>query len=224
VSGRSGLEVLDVGCGTGIAARQFQAAGCAVLGIDPDQRMAEYARGRGLDVELATFEGWEPAGRSFDVVAAAQSWHWVDPAIGVHKAASVLRLGGQLAIFSHVFEPPEDIAQAIATAFRRVVPNSPFNGQGRRALEMYRAGYAKIADTIRENGAFEDVAQWRFDWTRPYTGEEWLDLLVTTGGLTRLPADEKAEILDAAGAAVDARGGVFTMEYTTLAALGLRST
>ena len=61
VSGRSGLEVLDVGCGTGIAARQFQAAGCAVLGIDPDQRMAEYARGRGLDVELATFEGWEPA-------------------------------------------------------------------------------------------------------------------------------------------------------------------
>jgi SAM-dependent methyltransferase len=222
VSGRSGLEVLDVGCGTGIAARQFQAAGCAVLGIDPDQRMAEYARGRGLDVELATFEGWEPAGRSFDVVTAAQSWHWVDPAIGVHKAARVLRLGGQLAIFSHIFEPPEDIAQALAAAFRRVVPDSPFNGEGQRAIKMYQAGYAKIADTIRESGAFEDVAQWRFNWTRPYTREEWLDLLVTTGGLTRLPADKNAEILDAVGAAIDARGGAFTMEYTTLTATGLR--
>ena len=31
-----GQRVLDVGCGTGIAARQFQAAGCQVLGVDPD--------------------------------------------------------------------------------------------------------------------------------------------------------------------------------------------
>ena len=30
VGGRAGLDVLDVGCGTGIAGRQFQAAGCRV--------------------------------------------------------------------------------------------------------------------------------------------------------------------------------------------------
>ena len=35
--------VLDVGCGTGIAARQFQAAGCHVLGVEPDPRMAGFA-------------------------------------------------------------------------------------------------------------------------------------------------------------------------------------
>jgi len=38
-----GPDVLDVGCGTGIAARQFQAAGCTVLGVDVDARMAEVA-------------------------------------------------------------------------------------------------------------------------------------------------------------------------------------
>jgi hypothetical protein len=41
--------VLDVGCG--IAARQFQAAGCRVLGVDPDPRMAGLARQSGLEVE-----------------------------------------------------------------------------------------------------------------------------------------------------------------------------
>src|SRR5690348_1604677 len=55
-----GTEVLDVGCGTGIGARQFQAAGAAVLGVDPDERMAEFARRSGVPVEVARFEDWEP--------------------------------------------------------------------------------------------------------------------------------------------------------------------
>lgn len=184
--------------------------------------MAEYARGRGLDAEVARFEAWEPAGRFFDVVTAAQSWHWVDPGIGIPKAASVLRPDGRLAIFSHVFEPPDDIAEAFRATFQRVVPDSPFNGQGRPPFKMYQAGYAKIADTMSDSGAFENIAQWRFDWTKAYTREEWLDLLPTTGGLTRLPADKRTEILDAVGTAIDARGGAFTMECATLAATGLR--
>jgi SAM-dependent methyltransferase len=34
-AGPGGPDVLDVGCGTGIAARQFQEAGCSVLGVWP---------------------------------------------------------------------------------------------------------------------------------------------------------------------------------------------
>lgn len=223
VGGRSGLEVLDVGCGTGIAARQFQGAGCTVLGIDPDARMAAYARRRGLRVEVSTFEAWEPAGRLFDVVTAAQSWHWVDPRFGAAKAAGVLRPGGRLAIFGHVFEPPEAIAEAVAEVYRRVVPDSPFNGPGRRPLELYLTAYAKTAESIRDAGGFHSVEQWRFDWSRSYTRAEWLALMPTTGGLTLLPAERRAEILDAAGAAIDALGGSFTMDYVTLAATAIRN-
>jgi SAM-dependent methyltransferase len=222
-TGRAGLEVLDVGCGTGIAARQLQAAGCSVLGIDPDERMAAFARERGLEVEVSTFESWEPAGRAFDVVAAAQSWHWVDPAAGARKAALVLRPRGRLAVFGHVFEPPDDIAIAFADAYRRVAPDSPFNGRGRRPVEIYQAGYTRIADLIRESGSFTSVEQWRFDWTQPYTRDEWLDLLPTTGGLTQLPAESLTEVLEAVGTAIDRRGGSFTMEYVTLASTGVRN-
>jgi SAM-dependent methyltransferase len=222
VADRTGLRVLDVGCGTGIAARQFQGAGCTVLGIDPDERMAAYARWRGLDVEVSTFEAWEPAGRRFDVVTAAQSWHWVDPAIGVPKVASVLGPGGRVAVFGHVFEPPEAIAKATAEAYRRVVPDSPFTNQGRRTLDLYLAGYARTAGSISDSGAFGSVEQWRFDWSKRYTREEWLALMPTTGGLTQLPAQQTQEILEAAGAAIDALGGSFTMEYVTLVATALR--
>src|ERR1700755_1890235 len=77
-----GPDVLDVGCGTGIVARQFRAAGCRVLGVDPDARMADLARRHGLEVEVATFETWEHAGREFDAVVAGESWDWVEPVGG----------------------------------------------------------------------------------------------------------------------------------------------
>nr|WP_240197174.1 class I SAM-dependent methyltransferase [Nonomuraea lactucae] len=68
-----GPPVLDVGCGTGIAARQFQAAGCRVLGVEPDSRMADFARPSGVEVDVATFEAWDLAGRTFDAVIAGQA-------------------------------------------------------------------------------------------------------------------------------------------------------
>lgn len=224
VAGSPGPDVLDVGCGTGIAARQFQAAGCAVLGVEPDVRMANLARARGLRVEVATFEAWEPTGRVFDALVAAQSWHWVDPAVGAVKAARVLRPNGRLAIFGHVFEPPVEVAEPFAVAYRRVAPDSPFGNQpARRPLDAYQAGYARIADNIRETEQFDAPEQWRFDWERSYTRDQWLDLLPTTGGLTRLRSDQLAEVLGAVGDAIDALGGRFTMRYTTLATTAVRA-
>ncbi|WP_031512551.1 class I SAM-dependent methyltransferase [Streptomyces sp. NRRL F-5123] len=211
-------DVLDVGCGTGIAARQFQAAGCLVLGVEPDPRMAAFAQARGLPVEVATFEAWEPAGRTFNAVVAAQSWHWVDPAAGAARAAEVLRPGGRLAVFGHVYEPPPEVAEPFAAAFRRAVPDSPLSTQpARRPLDAYQALYATFADAIRDTGSFDAPEHWRYDWQRPYTRDEWLALLPTTGGLTRLTAAQLSVILSDVGTAIDALGGAFTMPFTTLA-------
>ncbi|GAA4632941.1 class I SAM-dependent methyltransferase [Actinoallomurus vinaceus] len=227
VAAGPGRDVLDVGCGTGIEARQFQAAGCTVLGVDPDARMAEFARRTGVEVEVATFEAWDPAGRVFDAVIAGQAWHWVDPVAGVAKAAQVLRPGGRLAVFGHVFDAPPEAREALASALRRVAPDSPVNlpsaGPARTPMDIYQAMFAAAADGIRQAGGFGEPEQWRFDWEQSYTRDEWLDLLPTTGALTQLPQDKLAEVLEDVGAAIDKVGGGFTMPYTTLAATAART-
>ena len=221
-----GPDVVDVGCGTGTAARQFQAAGCKVLGVEPDSRMAEFARRRGVEVEVATFEAWEPAGRQFDAVVAGTAWHWVDPVAGAAKAAQVLRPGGRIAPFHHVFQTPPELAGALARAYRRVAPDSPFNRVGQSsgsALDLYRPLFAKIADGIRQSGEFSEPEQWQFDWERAYSRDEWLDQLPTLGSLTGLGPDKVAQVLAEVGAAIDAIGGNFTMEYATVVVTAARA-
>jgi SAM-dependent methyltransferase len=221
VAASPGPGVLDVGAGTGIAARQFQAAGCRVLGVDPDPRMAELARQSGLGVEVATFEAWDPAGRVFDAVIAGQAWHWVDPVAGAAKAAQVLRPGGRLAVFWNAFQPPPGLGEAFAEVYRQVMPGSPIMWAG-PILEAYLRMCGTAADGIRQTGAFGDPQQWRFGWDRHYTRGEWLDQVPTFGGHTQLPPARLEELLAGIGTAIDAAGGSFTMRYITVAATAAR--
>lgn len=61
-----------------------------MLGVEPDPRVAGFARRTGIEVEAGTFEAWDSAGRRFDAVVAGQAWHWADPVAGADKAAGVL--------------------------------------------------------------------------------------------------------------------------------------
>ncbi|USX54596.1 bifunctional 2-polyprenyl-6-hydroxyphenol methylase/3-demethylubiquinol 3-O-methyltransferase UbiG [Lentzea sp. HUAS12] len=219
-----GSGLLDVGCGTGIAARQFQAAGLTVLGVEPDPRMAAFARKTGIDVEIATFEAWDSGGRAFDAVVSATAWHWVDPVAGAAKAARVLRPGGVLAPFGHVHALPPAVADVLASAYRRLIPDSPFVARSEvSVLDAYRGLYARAADGIREAGGFGEPELWRHDWERAYSRDELLDLVPTSGGLTTLPPEQLAGVLAEVGAAVDELGGTVTLPYATWGLTAIRT-
>jgi SAM-dependent methyltransferase len=223
VTASPGPDVLDVGCGTGIAARQFQAAGCRVLGVEPDARMAVLARRFGVEAEVATFEAWDGGGRAFDAVIAGQAWHWVDPVAGAAKAAQVLRPGGRLAVFWNSFRPPAEVSEAFAEVNRRVLPDSPLSRGALPGPDAYSALCTKAADGMRQAGAFGDPEEWRFDWDRPYTRDEWLDAVPTFGGFSQFPPAKQEELLAGIGAAIDAAGGSFTMGYTAVVATAART-
>jgi SAM-dependent methyltransferase len=217
-----GREVLDVGCGTGIVARQFQAAGCTVVGVEPDARMAEFARSTGVEVEVATLEAWDPAGRQFDAVVAGTAWHWVDPVAGAAKAARVLRPGGFLAPFHHVFQLPPEVLDALALAYQAVAPASSLPLPLTQARGAYQALFAKTADGIRQAGEFSEPAQWQFDWERTYTTDEWLDQLPSQPLIRLFPPESLLEVLKGVGTAIDSIGGSFTMRYTAVAITATR--
>jgi len=237
VAASPGPDLLDVGVGTGIDARQFQAAGCRVLGVEPDERMAAFARRTGIAVEVSTFEAWEPAGRTFDAVVAGQAWHWVDPVVGAAKAARVLRPGGRLALFWNAALPSPPLAEAFAAIQARFLPPDlaphlagadrpppPAAGADRSppAAEAYRTMAAAADSGIAAAGAFDEPQRWSFDRDVTYTREEWLDQVPTTGLNTRLPPATLELLLAETAAAVDAAGGAVPIHFTTVVVTAAR--
>jgi SAM-dependent methyltransferase len=222
VAAGPGREVLDVGIGTGIAARQFRAAGCTVSGVEPDERMAQVARRDGTEVDVTTFEAWDPGGRRFDAVIAGQAWHWVDPVAGAAKAARVLRPGGRLAVFWNAAQPSPDAAEAFAAVYAQLMPDLPVYRKDSADRDAYGVFCAAAADGMRQAGAFGEPERWQVDWDQPYTTREWLEVLPTQGIHTRLPAETLQELLDRFGAAVDSLGGGFTMHYATVVVTAAR--
>jgi len=218
-----GPSVLDVGVGTGIAARLFTERGCKVLGVDIDERMAEVARRHGIEVEVARFEEWEAKSRKFDVVVSAQTWHWIDPEAGAARAAEVLGAEGRLALCWNVFQPPPEIAAAFSEIARGVLPAAVPDFWARPLLQTYEPVFAGSENGVRASGAFTEPERWLYEWERPYTTAELLDQVPTAGGFNRLPSEQVERFLTATGEAIDALGGKFTMAYTTVVVTAVRT-
>lgn len=209
--GEGPVDVLDVGCGTGKAGRLFAARGCRVLGVEPDERMAAVARGHGVPVEVATFEDWAPAGRRFDLVAAGQSWHWVDPVAGPVKAAAVLRPGGRLALFWNIGEHEPDLQEALGAVYEAFAPSLAAPGAG--------PGRAKGADVgdhlagVRACGRFGEPELRSYPWVHTYSRDEWLDQLASHSDHRVLPPGERSAVHAAIAAAIDRLGGSVVITY-----------
>jgi SAM-dependent methyltransferase len=165
----SGLEVLDVGCGTGIAARPMAERGAKVLGVELAPRMAEIAHRHGIDVEIGAFEDWDAAGRSFDRVTSAQAWHWLDMPAATAKAASILRPSGSLGLIWSGGAHPDDLADALEDVYSTVVPSGThrlFRGYGANRSTDVRAGLTGVVDAITAAPDFGAVTERWFPWTQ----------------------------------------------------------
>jgi SAM-dependent methyltransferase len=212
--------VLDVGCGTGIAARLFMARGCDVLGLEPDPRMAAVARRSGVTVEPGSIEDWDAGDRRFDLLTAGQAWHWVEPDRGAAKAAAVLRPGARIGLFWNQARPDPSVRPALDAAYARHAPElaqaSVLMGQRDASL------YESIAQALRLSGAFDDVSTQLFGHDVTYSRQEWVDLAASHSDHHTLPSDQLAQLLAALSSEIDGVGGRVPVHYEATLVTGRR--
>jgi len=116
---RSGLDVLDAGCGTGLCAASLRPYARRLVGVDLSDGMLDRARARGLydelkAAELVGFLAERPG--AFDLVIAADVFCYfgvLDEAFAAARAA--LRPGGRLAFTVEELEPADGRPHRVAT-------------------------------------------------------------------------------------------------------------
>ncbi len=208
--------VLDIGCGTGKAARLLAASGLRVLGVEPDPKMAALARGHGLEVEVGSFERWDAHGRTFDLIVSAQAWHWVDPVIAAPKAARLLSVDGTLTLFWN-FDDVDDATRGLLDdVYARHAPellDAAATGSQARDRRPYFA-------ELQASGAFARLATRSYPWRRVDPVDDWVARVGTHSDHIALGADRLSGLQAALRAALATRGDHVEVEggtYTILA-------
>lgn len=183
---RPGARLLEIGCGTGKATIPLARRGFLITGIEISPELAQQAR-RNLagfpDVQIVagSFEDWRPPDQvTYDLVFAATSWHWIDPAVRYRRARDLLRPGGHLAFWTASHVKPDD--------------GDPFFGEIQDIYDEIGEGlppgtaFLRPGDLpderaeIESSGLFTGVEVRHFDWEVSYDAEGYIRLLETFSG------------------------------------------
>jgi SAM-dependent methyltransferase len=185
--------VLDVGAGTGIASEQLLSKGVNVLAVEPDPRMAEVARVKGVPIEISTFESWQPAERHFDLVVFGSSFHWVNPDIALPKVHRLLSSGGRLALMWNRLLPTRPTHSDFAEIYRDYMdPGSPLvPGSSNRPVDTERRTQQLIASITASGFTVEERTYPRHTH---YSTEQWLDLAFTYSSYLILAPEKASEL------------------------------
>jgi SAM-dependent methyltransferase len=179
---RVGDSILEVGCATGKATIPLARRGFSLRCVELSEDLAAAARQSltnfpRVKIETASFEEWDAQDETFDLLIAATSWHWIDPAIRYNKAANVLKPGGHLAIWAatHVFPEGGD------PFFRQLQDVYDEIDSGDRGLMSYpRPGDLEdLTDEIEGTQLFSVILIKHYDWELVYDAESYIALLKT---------------------------------------------
>ena len=154
---RAGARVLEVGCGTGIVARDLAAIPgvASVVGVDPSRQFIERARSLSRDDAVLRFEVGDGTALPFDdhqfdvAVFATTLCHVIDPRAALGEAFRVLVPGGTLLVFdgdyatATVAQDRDDPLQACVTAAVTRLVHDPWLVRRLRTL-LAAAGFVAL--------------------------------------------------------------------------------
>jgi ubiquinone/menaquinone biosynthesis C-methylase UbiE len=158
---REGMQVLELGCGTGLFTESFAQTGCQITAIDVSRDLLELARQRTgckfvrfllEDAESLTLED-----ASFDAVVGSSVLHHLDLDRGLSEIRRVLRAGGRIAFAEPNMMNPQIALQRTVPLFRRWAGESP------EETAFFRWS---LRDKLRDLG-FTEISIQPYDFLHP---------------------------------------------------------
>jgi SAM-dependent methyltransferase len=159
----------------------------------------------------STFEAWPSEARSFKLVIAAQSLHWIAPEVRFAKAADVLTPDGMLAVFGNV---PVGLDEALWAEFRRIYRQHLGITIGAPPEAWYLPA-GPITAEFEGSGRFAAIMHKSYPWNRAFTAADYVEFLRTRSDHQLIPPEPREALLAAIAATIAAHDGGFEMRYET---------
>lgn len=216
--------MLEIGPGTGQATVELLARAGRVTAIELGPTLAARLRAKIADPALTVvpgaFEAVDLPAQTFDLVAAATSFHWL-PTGTVGRCADVLRPDGWIALWWTAFgdaSRPDPFHDALLPVLTELAPEVvDADGAGNATLRLPHAldTPARVAE-LDDSGRFGAVHTEQVAWTGRHSPTELRALFASFSPWLALAPDRRARVLDATEAlARDEFGGLVERPYVT---------
>jgi SAM-dependent methyltransferase len=155
-----GLEVLEVGAGTGKLTRFLTGLGASLSVVEPDDEMRKVLARRSPEahVLVGQAESVPAPDASFDAVFSSSAWHWFKQPDATNELARVLRDNGALSVWWNGFS--RDVPWMVELTRMREREDDP-----NRRPRGWRA-------ELDPDGPFTDPHDFSLDWNWPRTVDE----------------------------------------------------
>ena len=188
--------------------------------------MVEHLRGRTAGRPCMVIESdFETAALPpgvFHVGAAATSFHWVDPQLGMARMAEALVPDGWLALWWTVFRDVDDPDDAVQREIGRIAER--YRTSGRRETVPFALDVTSRRAEIEAGGRFQLVEHHHLPFRVVHTPASMRDLFATFSTWASLPEPDRSRALDELAALVAAQPGAsLARTYVTVLYLARRS-
>jgi len=189
----AGSKVLEIGAGSGKATAQFADYGFEMLCIEPGADLAkkgsEKFKDKNIKFIISPFEDYAEPPEYFDIIIAAQAFHWISQPIGFEKCANTLKKDGYLAPFWKIdlFRRDVDLDRElwdIKNKYSGFVSCMP--------EEDYPKRMESITSKIAGSGLFLKPEIMHFYQEINFTADDYYKYILTGGGLNITDAEKQA--------------------------------
>ncbi len=180
-------KILEIGTGTGKATLSFAERDYCITALDISEQQIAIARNNlanfsNIKYVVSSFEEAELPSGNFDLVFAAQTFHWVDPKVGYVKVHHCLKDGGYLALFSNFQKKDAELEANVRKLYAKHCP--AFIGDEYGTLKL-------LQKQFEESRLFADIDKRVYLRSIPYSREKYVRLINSLSWVSTLPQKKK---------------------------------
>lgn len=192
-------KILEIGSGPGQATEYFVKNGFSTTGLEIGDRQVQYLSGKfagygNFNAICSSFEEYEYAENTYDLIFSATAFHWIDPKIGYPKAYELLKNGGALAVFWHmssVIRQCTEMLDEIYRIFRKYAPELDTYISREEAEDLHSLRISQI----ESSHLFSNLEHKRYKWVDAYTAERYINLMNSFSDMYDIDEEKRDRLL-----------------------------
>jgi len=210
-------KVLEIGAGSGKATELLLPYDCYIHCVEPGGELVKrgqekFKRNPKITYECIRFEEKKNEYERYDLIFAAQSFHWVPQPAGFEKCAVLLKSDGSLALVWNMYlydESPEH--QSLIQLSQKYGGFADFI-----TLDQAKERIRFIAGGIKDSGWFTEPDIDQYIWNKAYTAQEYCGFVKTGNRFLQLPEEEKERAYQEITQLAENNNGIIQRPYLTV--------